>query len=385
MKALCIGQSTYDFISLVDKMPTEGSENNINEVVECGSGSAANVAYLLGKYGIDSYLGSVAGDDTFGNLIKKELETVGVHTEYMETAYEKRTAISFVLISKENKNRIQNNISKEKLVLKKSEYQIDPDVIYIDAYDYGASLATLNRFADKITVIGAKACSQDVVELCKYCKHIVATKEFAEWVTGTKIDFENPGSLVTVYSALLHKFVKKEIVITLGSRGALYIANNQIKVMPGLNEGIEDTTGCGDFFRGAYVYALLQGYDTEKAVTFANIAGGLSATKIGTREAVPALSDIMVHFNQKYGTPSPAPDATAANTQTTTNPVDQDSQVMQTTQTVQPSQVEQAAQVAQPQTTQASLTPTTANATVQTPQVAPASPQSESTTNVSNQ
>ena len=319
MKALCIGQSTYNFISLVDKMPTGGSETNISEVVECGGGSAANIAYLLGKYGVDSYLSSVVGDDTFGNLLKKELESVNVHTEYMETAYEKRTALTFSLISKEDKSRMQNNISKDKLLLKKSDYQLDPDIIYTDAFDYGASLAALNKFANKITIIGAKSCTQEVLELCKYCKYIIASKEFAEWVSGTKIDFNNPGSLVTVYSTLLSKFVKKEIIITLGNQGALYIANNQIKVMPGLKENIEDTTGSGDFFRGAYAYALLQEFDTEKAVTFANIAGGLSSTKIGTREAVPDLSDIMTHFNQKYSTPAPTPETpSVANNQTST-------------------------------------------------------------------
>lgn len=297
MKALAIGESRYDIIAINNE--NNSNEKNFTDFQECGSGSANIVAYTLGKFKFDSYLGSVLGDDTFGSIIKKELESVGTHTEYIETAYEKRTPLSCITIMQDGQ-RIVNNYSANKLALKKNEFQLEPDVIYVDGYDYGASLSTLNRFASKLTFIGAKKCDKEVLELCKYCKYIIASQEFAEWVSGIKIDFNNPGSLVAVYSNLLNRFVKKEIVITLNDKGALYINNNQIKVMPGLKLDVKDTTGCGDVFRAGFIYAIAQGFDIEKAVTFANIAAGLSAGKIGTRDAVPDMSTIMTYFKQKY-------------------------------------------------------------------------------------
>ena len=91
MKVLSIGQSKYIISTLVESAPLDGTESSISEYVENGSGSACNVAYILGKYNVDSYIGSVIGDDTYGKAVQKELESVGVHTEYMETAYEKKT------------------------------------------------------------------------------------------------------------------------------------------------------------------------------------------------------------------------------------------------------------------------------------------------------
>lgn len=310
MKALVIGKSNYNITTVVDKLPVSGEKIDINEVYESGDGSGANVAYLLGKFGIDTYFSSVVGDDSYGSSIKKELDTAGVHTEYMETSYEKKSPFVFTLIEKESKNKIVNNVEKEHLLLKKSEIQTDVDLVYTDGTDYGASLSNLNKYANKITVIGAKKCDKEIFELCKYCKYIIASREFAEWVSGTKIDFNNPGSLVTVYSSMLNKLVKKEIVITLGDKGALYIANNQIKVMPGLKNDILDSSGSGDYFRGAFLYALLQNYDIEKAVTFANIAGGLTATKMGVRESLPPLSEVLTYFNQKYGITNDVPNQT---------------------------------------------------------------------------
>ena len=350
MKVLSIGQSSYNFSTLVDSVPAEGSENFYREVTEGGSGSAANVAYMLGKYGLESYLGSVAGDDTYGNLLRKELEGVGVHTEFMETAYEKRTPVSITMINKQTKIKTVTNIIKDELVMKKTDYLMDPDIVYTDGTDYGASLAALNRYPNKITVLGAKAPSKDVLELCKYCNYIIATKEFAEFVTGLIIDYNNINSLVTVYSALLNKFVKKTIIVTLGSHGALYMSDNQIKVMPGLNMEVLDTTGSGDFFRGAYVYALSQNYDIERAVTFANIASCLSATKMGTRTAIPDISDIMTYFEQKYPPVQQSPAATA-----------------------------------QPQATQAAAQAPAADPSAQAAPVNPAPAPTESTPNVGNQ
>lgn len=307
MKALVIGHSAYDVSCLIDAFPIENTKNEYNNIVESIGGGAVNMAYVLGKYGVETYIGSTVGDDTYGNTVKKTLEGIGVHTEYMETAYEKKTSLSFILVNQAGKTRTVHSITKEKLFLKKTEFQMDPDLIITDGSDYGASLSALNRYNNKITLIDAGKLEQETFELCKYCKYIVASKEFAEWVTGQKINFDNPQSLVSVYSAMLNKFPKKTIVITLENHGAMYMAENQIKVMPGLNVEAIDTTGAGDIFHAAFGYALLLNYDMEKAVTFANIAAGLSITKVGVQYSVAELSDIMLYFNQKYPQTAAAP------------------------------------------------------------------------------
>lgn len=300
MKVLCVGQSAFDVTTKIDKFPEEGSVTSFNEVYECGGGPAANAAYLLGKYKVDSYLGSMVGDDTFGNTIRKELEKVGVHTEYMEIAYEKRTALSYILLNEKEKKRTILNVNKEKLVMKKTEFPMDPDLVLIDSFDYGASLAAFNKYANKITVIDAKIANSETIELCKYAKYIIASKDFASYVSGVKIDFNNPNSLVNCYSALLNKFPNRNIIVTLGDKGAMYLMDNQIKVMPGLKVNEVDATGAKDIFCGSFAYALLKGYDIEKTVTFANIASGLSVVKIGGRTSIPEYDEIMKYFLQKY-------------------------------------------------------------------------------------
>lgn len=300
MKALCIGKSAYHFQVAVDSFAKNGETIETNEVLESSAGSAVTAARVLGKYGVETYIASTVGDDTFGNIIKKDLEKSMVHTEYMETAFDKRTSITFNTQEKKSKESICYNLCKEKILMKKTDFPMEPDLIYTDGYDYGASLAALNRYSDKISILNAKELSNEVLELSKYCKYIIATKEFAEWVTGIKGDFENSNSLVAMFSSLLNKFVGKQVIVTLGNKGALYVVDGQIRVMPSVNVELVDASGAGDIFKGAFAYALLQGYPMEKAITFANIAGGLSVSKTPIRDSIADLSEIMGYFNQKY-------------------------------------------------------------------------------------
>ncbi len=319
MVALCVGQVAYNIVAVSSDFPVENTKNKFEKIEDCPGGPAANMAYLLGRYGVDTYIGSAMGDDSYGNIIKKELDRIGVHTEYMETVFEKKTSSAFILIGQKNNSRTVYDVTREPLFLKKNEFQITPDLVIADGYDYGASLAAFNRFSDKITILDAGMYNKEIMELCKSAKYIVASKEFAEAVSGTRANFENPQSLVTIYSQLVNKFPGKIIVVTLEDKGAMYMDNNQIKVMPGLNLKAVDTSGAGDIFHAAFGYALLQGYDMEKAITFANIAGGLTVTKIGTISACPELSDVMQYFNQKYG--APTVEASPAVVPATPNPV----------------------------------------------------------------
>ncbi len=300
MKVLCVGHSAYDFIVSSENFPLENTKVTFEDAYEGAGGTMSNVAYLLGKYGAETYLGSVVGDDTFGNAIKKDLEKVGVHTEYMETAYDKRTHLAFIIINKTGKTRTVYKIAKEDLLLKKTDFPLDPDIVIVDSRDYGASLSAINKFQKKITIIDAEKNDQNTIELCKYSKYILASKSFAESVAGSKIEFDNIQSMVTVFSKLVTKFPGKEIIITIEDKGALYMINGQIKVMPGIKVDAVDTTGAGDIFHAAFAYALGQNYDLERAITFANIAAGISTTKVGVHNSVPEISDIMVYFKQKY-------------------------------------------------------------------------------------
>lgn len=304
MTVLCIGHSSYDISCVVDEYPKENTKYRFDNVVKCGGGPAANAAFLLGKWGVETYLSSAVGADEYGDKIKKEFENIGVKTDYIETSYDGSTSISFIMINKQNGSRTLFNVADKYPHLKRYDYQITPDVILTDAHEVEATNLALSKYPNAISIIDAGRVTPELLDLCKQIKYIVCSKGFGETVSGFKIDYNNPQSLVNLYNALKNKFPRAEIIVTLEDKGALYAVNNEVKIMPGLKLQPKDTTGAGDIFHGAFTYAIASGYDLEKAVTFANIAAGLSVINIGARLSIPSLNDVLNTYNQKKGTPS---------------------------------------------------------------------------------
>ena len=113
MKVLCIGHASYDITCPVNEYPIENVKHRLNEVYEAGGGPAANAAYLLGKWGIETYFAGAVGADDYGKKITKELESANVNTSYLETNYEKSTSISLILVNKQNGSRTAFNVSKD--------------------------------------------------------------------------------------------------------------------------------------------------------------------------------------------------------------------------------------------------------------------------------
>ncbi len=300
MKILCIGHSSWDMTVPVDDYPVENTKYRFSEKYSAGGGPASNAAYLLGKWGIETVIATTIGSDDFGTKIKKEFQDIKVNTEYIETNYEKETSFSFILINKKNGSRTVFNVATEHPALKKLNYDFTPDIIFTDGHDYGATQNAISKYQNAISVIDAGRITPELLELCKYIKYIVCSKGFAETVTGMKFDFNNPQSLVNIYTKLQNKYPNSNLTITLEEHGCLYTSGNEIKIMPGLKLTPVDTTGAGDIFHGAFTYGLANGFDMDKVVTFANIAAGLSVTKMGSRLSIPSLSEVMDYYNARF-------------------------------------------------------------------------------------
>lgn len=75
----------------------------------------------------------------------------------------------------------------------------------------------------------------------------------------------------------------KSFVITLGPRGALVFDGKSFKNVEAFKTKAIDTTGAGDLFAGAYIYALTQGHSPAEAGRFACLAASKVVSRFGPR------------------------------------------------------------------------------------------------------
>ncbi len=304
MITLSIGKATYDTTVPLEVFLQENTKTVVKEKLEGSGGAACNVAYLLSKWKQDSYFAGIVGYDDCGNLIKKELEAGGVHTNFMEINYEKKTTTTFILANKQTTSRTQLTIEPETYHLKKSEFDVIPNVVYSDGYEYSATLAAFNKYQSAFSVLGAGinvADEKEIEALAKYAKYVIFSLDYACRVTKMNVDVDNPSMLLKLYEELKSRFPNSNNIVTLKKAGALYTFNNEVKVMPPMSVQEVDRTGAGDVFDGAFVYGLGKGYDLEKCIILGNIAGALSTTKYGAKNSIPLLSDVIQHYEAQFG------------------------------------------------------------------------------------
>ncbi len=297
MKILCVGHITYDITFISDNFIKENSKTRFHEKTECVGGPTTIAAFLLAKWHEDVEMAGVIGDDDYGRRIKKHCTLNHVKTNYLELNPNVETSHSVILANKENGSRtimmyVPKGESLKPLVLNEQ-----PDIILIDGHEYEASLELLKKYPKAISVIDAGRDRKNVVELASKVNYLVCSKEFAERVTGIKIDFSEKQTLVNAFTKMENMF-KNNVVITLEAEGALYRYNGQIKIMPSIKVKTIDSTGAGDIFHGAFVYGLAQGFDYEKTLKYASIAGALSVTRVGGYKSIPTLEEMKEVYEQ---------------------------------------------------------------------------------------
>lgn len=294
-KIVCIGLANYDITIPLDTFPIENTKNRIKEMITCGGGPASTAAYTLGKWGADvSFLGMV-GDDLYGNTVKEELKRANVNIDFLEINPAFSTPVSHIIVNKEKGTRTILTYRKP-ASMKIVSFPETIDYILTDGQEYELSKNMILENKNAISIIDAGRVEEPILELCTLCDYVICSKDFAEKVTGYTFDFEKNSSLQTIYLKLKEKF-KANIIVTLEAKGCLYEKDGTLKIMTSLVIDAVDSTGAGDIFHGAFVYALSNGYDLERCLQISNTAGAISTKRIGGRYSVPTKEEIREYIH----------------------------------------------------------------------------------------
>jgi ribokinase len=96
----------------------------------------------------------------------------------------------------------------------------------------------------------------------------------------------------------------KQVVITLGEKGALIVTASYSKHIPAIPVlAVVDTTGAGDAFNAGLATALAHGAGLDAAVQFAVVTGGLAVTREGVIPSLPRRSEVAQFYLQHGITP----------------------------------------------------------------------------------
>lgn len=293
MKAVCVGHSTFDITLPLEEFPIENTKIRINKRIECGGGPASNGAYLLAKWGADTTIISIVGDDFYGERVIDDFTKIGAHTEYLLRYPNHGTSNSTIMANMSNGTRTIVTF-KDKPIRKINKDVLinDADVILIDGEHPDTAKEVLLNNPKAISVLDAGRLNDDTRELGKLVTYVVCSHDFAEEFTGKKTDIRDFNTLKDIYNDLKDYF-NTNIIITLEANGSFTVIDGYYKIIPSIKVKALDSTGAGDIFHGAFTYFIGIGYNLEDAIFYASIAGAISVTRIGSRFSIPFLSEVL--------------------------------------------------------------------------------------------
>lgn len=238
-----------------------------------------------------SYIGTL-GSDRNGERIREALQRRGIDAT---RAVVRNAANPFAVILLAEGHGERVVLWHRDAAIALSPTEVDRDAIttarllHVDDVDIEPSLQAAN-----LATAAGKPVTSDIEgsgDEARALVEAVTIPIFAEHVPAALTgDDDLPRAL-----ARLRKPHHAMLCVTLGARGALLIAGDDIFREPGIAVNTVDTTGAGDIFRGAFIVALLRGKQPRDILRFANMAAGISCTRVGAMSSIPSLDEISGH------------------------------------------------------------------------------------------
>jgi len=300
---LAIGTAAYDLFFPISGWLEENRKYEIPASQESGGGPAANAAYLLSLWGVRAALACVLGDDLYGRRIREEFREAGTDLSLTEVRAGAATPLSVILVNTANGSRtLVNRLPPAEPLAFGAEALrrlagLRPEVLLFDGHQPEAALQAMSLFPKARTILDAGSRRRGTEMLAPRVEYLVPSERFARSLTGEEdLDSEDGGRRCLRSLAALNG---REVVVTLGERGVLYLDRGTACRLPAFPVRAVDTTGAGDIFHGAFAYGVLRGWALEPTVRFASMAAALSVSRPGGRASIPALAEVQRALTSK--------------------------------------------------------------------------------------
>ena len=270
-------------------------------------GSPTNVAIAAARHGLRAAVITRTGIDPFGQFIKDELIRLGVSDEFVVGVKGLNTPVVFAEIFPPDSFPLyyyREPIAPDLII---EPQELDLEAIR-GAKIYWSTLTGLSeepsrsahyagwnaRAAGALTVLdldyrptlweSPDAASAQISKALEKVSIVIGNLEECKLATSES----DPDR---VANAFLDKGAEIAVV-KMGPKGVLAKSHNEtviklphpIKVLNGL--------GAGDSFGGAFCYGLLEGWNLDRVITFANMAGAINASRSDCSTAMPTTQEV---------------------------------------------------------------------------------------------
>jgi ribokinase len=305
-KILVMGSANVDFILKIPRFHKPGETIIGESFATAFGGKGANQAMAAKRLGGRTTLIAKLGEDPYGKSYYQYLIQNGFEREYLLVDEKTPTGIALIEVNSEGENRIIVSPGANGVLRPKELENFSPEFqetgVFVAQLEtpIGAVLKGLKmaKRAGAVTVLNPAPANLIPWDLFRLVDYLSPNESEAENLSGVKIKKQRD---IAVAATKLLDCGVKNVVITLGGKGAFF--KNRENEIWAKAFGVQpvDTTAAGDAFMGAFACGLAEKKQIPEILEFANAAGALAATKLGAQPSLPSRREVEIFLKKKKG------------------------------------------------------------------------------------
>jgi ribokinase len=290
---LVIGSLNADLVVRAPHFPLPGETISGGDLQIIPGGKGANQAVAAARQGASVAMIGRVGKDSFGPFLIESLKSNNVDASHVRVD-ESATGTAIIVVDSNGQNSIVLSAGANGKVS-----ALDIDALNLEAKVLLLQLeipletvihtAKWGKQKGMIVILNPAPARELPDELIANADYIIPNETELSLLSGVPVT--DDASADKAAKVLLSRGAKN-VIVTLGSNGALLVSEKQVIHVDAYKVEVIDTTAAGDAFIGGFASALLRGIEIEKAVKYANSCGALAATKFGAQPSLPTKEDV---------------------------------------------------------------------------------------------
>jgi ribokinase len=296
-KIVIVGSCNTDMVIKADRLPIPGETILGGTFFMNPGGKGANQAVAASRMGGKVTLISKTGNDVFGKQSVMLYHSENINTDFVFSDPGLPSGVALITVDANGENCIvvasganaslsPSDINKAAGEIESAGLVLMQLEIPIETVEYVAEIANKKGIKVILNPAPARALSDKLLK-CLYI--IIPNKSEAEILSGIKVtDYETAMQAADIISAR----GVDNVVITLGSQGALIKERDEYHYVDAYKVESVDTTAAGDSFCGSMCVGLSEGKSILDAVKLAARAAALTVTRMGAQSSIPYRSEL---------------------------------------------------------------------------------------------
>ena len=302
MRDICIigSLNTEIILGPAEDLPAWGSQILVSECERRSAGSAACVALPLAALGVQSAILASVGDDDAGRAILERLRESGLATDSIRIVKTVPTGICISIFAKDGERLYVSSLgaihSTTRETLDAARLR-ESDVVLLTGLFVlpGLGLSDAATWFEQLKRAGKTTCldtgwdstgwNQETIEgvrrLLKSTDVFLPNALEARTITG-----KHP---IADAARTLREMGPRTVIVKCDRDGAVGWFDNDFLEDPGFPTRAHDTTAAGEAFNAGVLYALREGFDPTRTLSFANAVAATFLARKGGYGTLPEV------------------------------------------------------------------------------------------------